>query len=176
MQTNRQFDVIVSNPLPFSLMRCYLPIARKAVARHTVAMSYDDLLAATNQLLAAGGRSFFIIPATSEKVFVKLASEYGLYLFTTTYIHPRTGKPANRVVLGFTHTFPKATITSNALFVREDTYDYSTDYAALTRDFYLDKQSRMHTAVHPGLTMDSVQKMLPDNGNVTSDDFTTADV
>jgi tRNA1Val (adenine37-N6)-methyltransferase len=133
-QTDRQFDLIVSNP-PFFSEKVVSPDASRRLGRHTASLPPGDLLAAAKKLLTENGRLCVILPVLEGRRFCELAVASGLYCTEETEVRTRPQKPAERLLLRFEKTpcrFEKKTMSIHA-----EGGGYSEEFRRLTGDFYL---------------------------------------
>lgn len=132
--TTPAFDHIVTNP-PFFINSLKAPVAERSNARHTDLLSFEMLASASDRLLKPEGKLSLVLPVKEGRLFTEIAKENHLFLTASLIIIPKTGKPANRMLLQFEKSF-QATVT-NELLIREASGDYTTAYKKLTEGFYL---------------------------------------
>ncbi|NOY35967.1 MAG: methyltransferase [Chlorobi bacterium] len=127
------FNLIISNPPYFENAR--LPMNEtSSAARHTVALSHEDLLDCTGKLLSPGGKLSVILPVESGEKFIYRALWQQLYCNEMMDVYPSDVKPANRCLMIFERE--KKGLRKKKLFVRKG-IAYSSEYIALTKDYYL---------------------------------------
>lgn len=101
------FDLIVSNP-PYYPAFVASRNARRDIARSNIALNYDELILAADQLLTGDGEFYLILPVEVMNTFLvtleRLKNEKGidLVLHDLLMIHSLPNKPAKRSILGFT--------------------------------------------------------------------------
>lgn len=130
-----KFDHIISNP-PFFLTSVESPSASRAVARHATTLSYDSLIASAERLLTPGGRLSVILPADCAWVFRRAAFER-LWLCRQTDVVTRVGDAPKRTLMEFRLVSEPQMPCCDVLSVYDEG-EYSQNYRALTKDFYLD--------------------------------------
>ncbi len=93
------FDVVVSNPPFYRVSSGRInPSSQKAIARHEVMCTIDDVLQAASYLLKDGGRVFVVFPAhRSVNLFESLRSAM-LEPKTLRWVHSRTSDEAKFVL------------------------------------------------------------------------------
>lgn len=118
-----KFDLIVSNP-PFFSKSLLPPNARRTIARHTEALSFDELFGAAERLLSPSGRFSIIVP--------QVLTHPGFHCVRQTAVYTR-GK-AERFLLEFSRS---EQVPVRDELVLLDGGKRSVAYENLTRDFYL---------------------------------------
>lgn len=128
------FDSIVSNP-PFftSALRC--PDQARNMARHADTLSYADLFAAVDRLLAAEGTFSAIVPTDCLSDFTAEAYVHGLSPVRRTLIRTTQRKQPKRALLAFRRA-PSPMACEEVCLVGEDG-GRSAWYGGLTAEFYL---------------------------------------
>jgi len=128
------FDLIVSNP-PYFVNSQRPPSEKRSQARHTEALSYDELLDGAVNLMAQTGRLAVVLPTVEGMHFLSLAKERNLYTIRQLAFFSRQGKPQERWL--FECAFGPAEPVSGTLILHTDGEEWSQDYKNLARDFYL---------------------------------------
>ena len=129
-----KYDTILSNP-PYFREQVYCSDSQRNAARHTGALSFEDLLDAVIRLLTDDGCFSVILPFEVSGHFIDLAAGRYLYPMCRTDVQTRPGISPKRVLL---------TLSRNILPCKEDTLViesepriYSPDFIQLVKDFYL---------------------------------------
>lgn len=142
-----RFDLIVSNP-PFFVDSLTCPDAGRTTARHAVRLPFAELRDAAVRLLNPGGRFAVVLPADAAGRFVGLCSG-PLALMRRTDVRTTPRRPVKRVLLEFAAPAPAAAMSGerapaavvpecSELVVGTGEHEcYTSEYRALTRDFYL---------------------------------------
>lgn len=114
------FDVVVSNP-PYRPVKTgrINPETQKAIARHELAMTLDDLMTASAYLLKDGGVLSVIYPAWRLDDLIVTAYHHGLTVKKLTCIHSRAGSRADLVHILARKKGGKEMIIAPPLFVYE---------------------------------------------------------
>lgn len=131
-----KYDFIISNPPFFSApYKNGIIKEKRALARHTDKLSFDELLSAVSKLLSKNGECAFIIPYKSESIFLGLAQIHGLFPNRITRVCGTANTPIKRSLLqlSFVHT----EIESSELIIEIERHIYTQDYIDLVKDFYL---------------------------------------
>jgi tRNA1Val (adenine37-N6)-methyltransferase len=92
------YDLIVSNP-PYFQDSLKNPDSQRAMARHTDTLSYEELLKHSARLLTNNGIIALVLPIEAEKQIIVLAKQYQLYPTHLTYVYPKPGKAAKRLLI-----------------------------------------------------------------------------
>jgi tRNA1Val (adenine37-N6)-methyltransferase len=129
------YDLIVSNP-PYFINSQEPPDKRRLQTRHTVMLSFTDLLAAVTRLLKPEGTFQVILPYTEGLQFIELASQHGLYCTRQWSFRTRQSKPVERWLLAFA-LIPTAAINAGEILLYSHDTVWDDSYTNLTRDFYL---------------------------------------
>lgn len=131
-----KFDLIVSNPPYFSRS---LPAKnpKRTLARHDDLLGASDLIMAAKDLLSQGGILALILPVREYSAFSETAVSNGLHEHHKMMVHPVPDKPAHRIMSCW-GLAPAAACTLESLIIEEGgRHQYSAEYLALTRGFYL---------------------------------------
>lgn len=131
-----KFDLLISNP-PYFSNSLKSPSGKRNLARHTDSLSAGDLCQGAVLLFKnQQSRLGVILPTAEVPSWVNTALKYGLHVTSKLEIYPKPNHPANRTILTFTQTAIVPCSTSH-LVIRNSDHSYSTDYIALTKEFYL---------------------------------------
>lgn len=130
-----EYDLIVSNP-PFYSENYKTDNEQRDLARFQDAMPFEDLIEATDLLLSEFGILSVIIPFKEEGNFIALASEYELFPFKITRVKGTPSSEIKRSLLAFSR-IEKNLVAVDELVVEIARHQYTLEYIALTKDFYL---------------------------------------
>ena len=136
-----KYDAIVCNP-PYFVASLKCPDAQRTQARHTDSLSFEDLLFHSARLLNDGGSLSVILPVTEGNQLIDLAPKYGFTLTHLTEVHPTPTAPPKRLLLQFVKqnsqlNHSSLLISHSSLTIEITRHQYTPEYIALTRDFYL---------------------------------------
>jgi tRNA1Val (adenine37-N6)-methyltransferase len=130
-----KFDLIVSNP-PFFIESQKAPDKQRTTARHTDTLSFKDLLEAVKNLLNTNGRFAVVYPHAEGELFAQEAKKQGLFLNRICKVYPTPTKPVRRLLMEF--SFQETELLEEEMILEMGKrHDYSKEYIALTKDFYL---------------------------------------
>ena len=128
------FDLVVSNP-PYYDRSLLPPDAGRTTARHTVALTHGELIAAACRLLAPEGRLAVILPAVEAQRFREQArGRLALRRLTEVWSTPRSG--VKRCLMEFVRG-DAAELRTDRLVIEEAPGRFTEEYRRLTVDFYL---------------------------------------
>lgn len=133
-QDECEFDLIVSNP-PYFINALKCPGEQRRLARHAGELSYELLFRRSAQLLCKQGHVDIIVPSEVEKAVVDTAWNYKFYLQRRLHVFTKPGKPCRRALLSF--GFQEEECVEESICIETDHNEYTPEYIALTKDFYL---------------------------------------
>lgn len=129
-----KYDLIVSNP-PFFNNSLKSPNQHKTNSKHTVLLSFQELLMGTKKILHKDGLANFIIPYSELNYFKEIATIEGLYATRILLIKPKPEKEINRCILSLQHT--PSGLAEEFLCIRNKDLTYTAEYISLTSEYYL---------------------------------------
>jgi tRNA1Val (adenine37-N6)-methyltransferase len=110
-----KYDVIISNP-PYFIDDLKTSSHRKNVAKHTVALTYEELL-------------------FNLAVFRKIANEYRLFVTGLTEVTAVAGKAPYLLMLQLEQS--EKDILNSSLTIQHAVENFTEEYKMMTKDFYL---------------------------------------
>lgn len=134
--TALRFDLIVSNP-PFFNRSLPAPNCRRNQARHTESLTHDELISCASNLLLNSGRIALVLPLSEAEYCITTAQDHDLHLHRKTLVFPKPHSAAKRVLLEFTRQKALNLYCSKLTIETELRHDYSPDFIALLKNFYL---------------------------------------
>ncbi|TBX70647.1 methyltransferase domain-containing protein [Flavobacterium silvisoli] len=132
---DEEYDLIVSNP-PFYSEDYKTENEPRDLARFQDALPFEDLTEAASVLLSETGIFSVIIPFKEEAKFIALAKDCNLFPFKITRVKGSPASEIKRSLLAFSFA-QKETIETDELIIETARHQYTEDYVALTKDFYL---------------------------------------
>ena len=133
-QSSDKFDVIVSNP-PYFVDSLECPDRQRAAARHNDSLTYEELLEGVNRLLAADGLFTVVIPTDVVDRVKAIASMNKLYAIRQLNVITKPGGIPKRTLIAF--SFSNRECVVEELLTELARHQYSEEYIALTREYYL---------------------------------------
>lgn len=130
-----EYDLIVSNP-PFHTENYFSGDEKRDQARFTESLPFEDLVEAADLLLSEHGIFAIIIPFSAEEKFIALANDFDLYPIKITRVKGTPTTEIKRSLLAFSRNKPNISPTDE-LVIEIARHDYTPEYIALTKDFYL---------------------------------------
>jgi tRNA1Val (adenine37-N6)-methyltransferase len=129
-----EYDLIISNP-PFYTDDYKSENTARDIARFEDALPFEDLLEAADLLLSEKGIFSVILPYKEETKFIDLAKNFELFPFKITRVKGTPTTEIKRSLLAFSR-IEKAILTDE-LIIETARHQYTEEYIALTKDFYL---------------------------------------
>ena len=102
---DEKFSIVISNPPYRKLNSGRLnPRQEKAIARHEISCTLEELIAATAKLLNPKGRFYFIYPAYRLTEMLTALRGFRLSAKRIAFVHPQAGRQATHFLIegGFT--------------------------------------------------------------------------
>ncbi|MDX9726577.1 MAG: methyltransferase, partial [Bacteroidales bacterium] len=131
----RLFDLIVTNP-PYFISSLKNIDPALSTARHNDGLTHKDILEGSARLLEPCGELQLILPWDEGNIFIASAPEFGFYCNMIVKIRPTPASELRRLVLSFGRERKK--ISERFLTIEKGRrHDFTDDYIALTREFYL---------------------------------------
>jgi tRNA1Val (adenine37-N6)-methyltransferase len=130
-----QYDLIVSNP-PFYSEDYKTENEQRDLARFQDALPFEDLVEAADLLLSENGIFAVIIPYKEEERFIDLCAQVELFPIKVTRVKGSHATPIVRSLLAFKR-YELSVLTADELVIEINRHEYTDDYIALTKDFYL---------------------------------------
>ncbi len=129
------YDHIVSNP-PYFTESLLPPCEARTAARHTATLQHGELLGSVAGLLSPGGRFSVILPTDAALRMQDQAPGHGLHLQRADELLTREGLAPKRIMAEYALT-PNPIPQRGVVTIHDPSGEYTEQYRALTRDFYL---------------------------------------
>ncbi|RKS01434.1 tRNA1Val (adenine37-N6)-methyltransferase [Flavobacterium sp. 102] len=130
-----EYDLIISNP-PFYSEDYKTESEQRDLARFQDALPFEDLVEAASMLLSESGIFAVIVPYKEEAKLIGLAKECNLFPFKITRVKGTPTTEIKRSLLAFSFA-EKTNFPIDELIIETARHQYTEDYIALTKDFYL---------------------------------------
>ena len=138
-----EYDIIISNP-PFYSEDYKSDSEQRDLARFQDAMPFEDLIEAAHLLLSENGIFSVIIPFKEEEKFIALTKTFDLFPLKITRVRGTPTAEIKRSLLAFSRAKKDSSDNEQAkqtsideLIIETARHQYTEDYIALTKDFYL---------------------------------------
>ena len=135
-QSYKKYDLIVSNP-PYFQNALKSPTLSRNHARHNDSLSFYDILSSGATLLSEEGRIALILPHEFKQTILDHATTMQLFANRITNVFPLPHKPAKRLLIEF--GVIKRECVEDELIIEHSRHQYTDDFNALTKEFYLDR-------------------------------------
>lgn len=134
VENDEKYDLIISNP-PFYLDTYKSDNEQRDLARFVDAMPFRHLIESASKLLSKQGTFSVVIPFSEEKEFIVLASKEHLFPNRILRVKGSPQSEIKRSLLQF--SFQETSVDPKELIIETSRHQYTDDYIALTKDFYL---------------------------------------
>lgn len=135
-QQRTAYDVILCNP-PYFLSGPTAANNARANARHTLNLSFSELMHSCHALLSDNGLACLVLPCTEANNLIAAAAKVNLPLQLSVAVSSVSGKAANRQLLLFSQQAAPTGCLSQSFDILQRHGVYSDTMRALTEDFYL---------------------------------------
>ena len=137
--TPRLYDSIITNP-PYFDINSSTAITKEArsKARTTEYLPKNELISSTFELLSPTGNLSLILPLEEGNIFILSAQKYAFYLKRKTFVIPKIGKKANRLLIELVK-YP-CVCQEKELVLRsleKGPHNYTEEFKKLHQRFYL---------------------------------------
>lgn len=130
----REYDSIVCNP-PFFTQSLQSPDSKRTLARHSVALPFDDLFRHARRLMSEDGVLSIVVPSDALSQIETAAVMNNLFLVRRCLVRTTRKKPARRLLLSFSQK--PSPFHDEEGVVQEAVNEPSEWYRNLTCDFLL---------------------------------------
>jgi tRNA1Val (adenine37-N6)-methyltransferase len=131
-----KFDFIITNP-PFYEGQLQAADTASNLARHSIGLTLEELLAVVNANLASDGAFGILLPFQRSEGFAAAArSAYGFSLREKLLVRQTPGHDFFRSILHFSRLTERTTTTAE-LTIQDERGAYTEDFVRLMKDYYL---------------------------------------
>lgn len=134
--TNERFDLIITNP-PFFNSGVKAPGTERSIARHADALPPEVLIEGVKKLLKPEGTFTAILPTDAYEKLLLAAIHAGFFEYRKLLVYPTLKKPMVRILSQWTKKEHKEPEIRELVIEPSGRHQYSDEYKALTRAFYL---------------------------------------
>lgn len=129
-----EYDLIVSNP-PFYTDDHVSGNDQRDTARFAASLPFEDIAEAAGLLLSENGVFAIILPYKEEAGFIELMKGESLSPFKITRVKGTPSTDIKRSLMAFSYNQAETAI--DELVIETARHEYTPEYTALTKDFYL---------------------------------------
>ncbi|MBT3301341.1 MAG: methyltransferase [Bacteroidetes bacterium] len=129
------YDLIISNP-PFYNETIKSKQQARNMARNSESLELAEMLSCSKKMMHANSRLSFIYPYSREKEIKQSCSELGFNINRICFVKPKPSKDYHRILLELSMV-ESETKESELIIEGEKHLDYSLEFKALTKDYYL---------------------------------------
>ena len=130
----REYDSIVCNP-PFFTHSLQSPDSKRTLARHSIALPFDDLFRHARRLMSEDGVLSIVVPSDALSQIETAAVMNNLFLVRRCLVRTTRKKPARRLLLSFSQK--PSPFHDEEGVIQEAVNEPSEWYRNLTCDFLL---------------------------------------
>lgn len=130
----REYDSIVCNP-PFFAQSLQSPDSKRTLARHSIALPFDDLFRHARRLMSEDGVLSIVVPSDALSQIETAAVMNNLFLVRRCLVRTTRKKPARRLLLSFSQK--PSPFHDEEGVIQEAVNEPSEWYRNLTCDFLL---------------------------------------
>ncbi len=129
------YDLVVSNP-PYFDNGLLPPDQGRRLARHCGTLTYASLIGRAAQMLSPHGRVCIVTPADAAANVAAAVDGCGLHVNRRTLVRPKPSSSVKRILWEMSAS--DAALREDELVIESEVHhDYTQQYVALTKDFYL---------------------------------------
>lgn len=130
----KKYDLIISNP-PYFVDDYKTDSHRRNIAKHSISLSYKELVSGINRLLSGPGEAFVVLPAFNLQLFESLALGENLFITKLTEVIAVEGKSPYLVLIKLSRE--QKEYSKSSIVIQNEEGVSTDEYKALTKAFYL---------------------------------------
>jgi tRNA1Val (adenine37-N6)-methyltransferase len=131
----KQYDTVICNP-PFFNNSLLGDTDSRNIARHTLSLSYTDLLTVLNKVLKPEGYASILLPVAEHAEWEMLLVKNNWHIYHRLIIQPKESSVPNRVMSLCSRNKAEETIEEN-LVIYAGQNEYTPEATELLKPFYL---------------------------------------
>lgn len=131
----KKYDLVVSNP-PYFVDSLKCPNIKRTMARHTDTLLLSDLIKEALHVLSPSGRIALVLPYERINEIEDIATENSLSIIRQTDVIPIPCAQPKRLLIELSADSTRIK-NRNTLTIEVTRHQYTPEYIALTKDFYL---------------------------------------
>ena len=130
----KKYDLIISNP-PYFVDDFKTEDHQKNIAKHSLSLSYQELVSGINRLLSDAGSATLVLPVFNLQLFESLASEQKLFVVKLTEVIAVEGKSPYLVLIKLGRR--QMEYSKDRIVIQNEEGIFTNEYKELTKEFYL---------------------------------------
>ncbi len=130
----RRYDVIISNP-PYFIDDFKTSNEQKNIAKHSTALTYEELISGISRLLSVHGKAFLSIPVFNVERMQRIAAQQNLFSIKLTEVIAVEGKLPYLALMQLTRQ--QQVLSKSTITIKDGKGAFTSEYIELTKDFYL---------------------------------------
>ncbi len=135
-ETSEKYDLIICNP-PFFDNALLGPKNKKNTARHTIALSKEELADAIIKYLTPNGHCSILLPVPEYKYWLSVAEKFGLFPREILLIRHRPRSEPKRIVAIMQQGVAGSGGEDHQLTIMHEDGTYTDQFGEMLRPFYL---------------------------------------
>ncbi len=133
---DKKYDLIICNP-PYFTQSLKSPDKKRTAARHSDSLPLDRLAKVVSGLLADDGVFAVVLPMQEGEALVNECRGCGMGIKRKAHVYAKSdSQTPKRVLLEFSKNTAE-TVEERIVIEKCERHDYTDQYKALTKDFYL---------------------------------------
>ena len=130
----RRYDLIISNP-PYFVDDYKTENHQKNIAKHSISLSYGELILGIDRLLSSSGDAFLVLPHFNLQLLEPLAAGKKLFITKVTEVIAVEGKAPYLVLIRLSRE--KRDCLKSTIVIQNEAGLFTNEYKSLTKEFYL---------------------------------------
>jgi tRNA1Val (adenine37-N6)-methyltransferase len=130
----KKYDLIISNP-PYFIDDSKTGDYQKDIAKHSISLTYAELIVGIDRLLADDGRAFLVLPIFNLGLLKSRLEDLNLFITAIIDVTAVSGRQAYLCLILLERV--KKELQKDTITIQNSHENFTEEYKALTKDFYL---------------------------------------